>query len=294
MGATALSCLVKLMLSTAPFVRAGNPLVTNASIADPHIHIYDGTAYMYAGRDLSPTSTGFSMPDWHVWTSPDLVNWEHATTILPTQTYIGNSTECWAVDVARSADGSTFAFFFSHGGSDTGIMTATNPELSDAKDALGRPLLAASKATPPAVHVTNLTRGAYDPTVLVDDDATTYICLGLRLGGSYIIARLEPSLVALAEEPRAIIVLPDPVTGAAMPGDDKSTLHKHLDKYYLSAGAWYATASSVYGPYTFRGSSNPQVTRNNTSRTFGLTREYYCPGVILRTHPCGRLFVRDA
>ena len=251
---------------------ASNPIIRNTSIADPHIHIYDGVAYMYAGRDLSPTSKGFSMPDWHVWTSRDLVNWEHATTILPTQTYIGSSTECWAVDVARSADGSTFAFFFSHGGSDTGVMTATNPTLSDAKDALGRPLLAASHdSSPPAVHVTNLTRAAYDPTVLVDDDATAYLCLGLRLGGSYIIARLEPSLVDLAEEPRAIVVLPDPVTGATMPGDDKSTLHKRLGTYYLSAGAWYATALNVYGPYTFRGSSNPQVTRTNSSRSFGLT-----------------------
>ena len=265
--------LLRLLLLLPPLVRGGNPIVANTSIADPHIHIYDGVAYMYAGRDVSPTSTGFSMPDWHVWTSRDLVHWEHATTILPTQTYIGNSTECWAVDVARSADGSTFAFFFSHGGSDTGVMTATNPRLSDAKDALGRPLLAASNTTPPAVHVTNLTRGAYDPTVLVDDDAATYLCLGLRLGGSYLIARLEPTLVALAEEPRAIVVLPDPVTGATMPGDDKSTLHKHVDTYYLSAGAWYATASSVYGPYTFRGSSSPQVTRGNTSRTFGLTHQ---------------------
>ena len=271
-AAAALAGLL-LLLSSHRLVRAGNPIVANVSIADPHIHIYDGVAYMYAGRDISPTSTGFSMPDWHVWTSRDLVHWAHATTILPTQTYIGNSTECWAVDVARSADGSTFAFFFSHGGSDTGVMTATTPTLSDAKDALGRPLLAAKATKPPAVHVTNLTRGAYDPTVLVDDDATAYLCVGLRLGGSYIIARLEPSLVALAEAPRSIVVLPDPVTGATMPGDDKSTLHKHVGTYYLSAGAWYATASSVYGPYTFRGSSSPQVTRANTSRSFGLTHQ---------------------
>ena len=47
-------------------------------------------------------------------------------------------------------------------------------------------------------QVTNLTGGAYDPTVLVDDDGATYLCLGLRLGGSYVVARLEPSLVALA------------------------------------------------------------------------------------------------
>ena len=263
-----------LLLYSLPHpARAGNPIVTGVSIADPHIHIFDGVAYMYAGRDLSPSSRRFSMPDWHVWTSFDLVSWTHATTILPGQTYIGNSTECWAVDVARSADGSTFAFFFSHGGSDTGVMTATNPSLSDAKDALGRPLLAASVTSPPAVHVTNLTRGAYDPTVLVDDDGSTYLCLGLRLGGSYIIALLEPDLISLAEDPRAIVVLPDPATGAAMPGDDKSTLHKHHGTYYLSAGSYYATASSVYGPYTFRGSSSPQLTRANTTRSFGLTHQ---------------------
>jgi hypothetical protein len=108
---------------------------------------------------------------------------------------------------------------------------------------------------------------------LVDDDATAYLCVGLRLGGSYVIARLEPNLVALSEEPRSIVVLPDPVSGGTMPGDDKSTLHKHAGTYYLSAGAWYATASSVYGPYTFRGSSSPQVTRANASRSFGLSHQ---------------------
>jgi arabinoxylan arabinofuranohydrolase len=210
---------------------AGNPIVANHSIADPHIHIYDDRAYMYAGRDLSPTSTGFSMPDWHVWSSPDLVTWTHDTTILPTQTYIGNNSgnkqQCWAADVARSADGSTFAFFFSHGGSDTGVMTATTPDLSDARDALNRPLVASSSQPTklPAVHVTNLTDGAYDPTVIVDTDGSTYICLGVRLHGSYAIARLTPSLIGLAEPLRAVVVLPDPATGAPMPGDDKSTLH---------------------------------------------------------------------
>jgi beta-xylosidase len=164
MAALTVGLLLLLLMSSA--ARAGNPIVANTSIADPHIHIFGDVAYMYAGRDLSPTSRGFSMPDWHVWMSHDLVTWEHVTTIFPTQTYMGNSTECWAVDVARSADGSTFAFFFSHGGSDTGVMTATTPTLSDAKDALGRPLLAASDTRPPAVHVTNLTRGAYDPTVV--------------------------------------------------------------------------------------------------------------------------------
>eukprot|EP01052_Picozoa_sp_SAG31_P036803 SAG31_NODE_4646_length_3072_cov_4.380760_1_plen_387_part_00 len=253
--------------------QAGNPIVAGVSIADPHIHIFDGVAYMYAGRDLSAESVGFSMPDWHVWRSNDLVHWQHVTTIVPTQTYIGESTQCWAVDVARS-DG-VFALFFSHGGSDTGVMIATNPDLSDAKDALRRPLMASSHQPTElqAAYVTNLTQGAYDPTVLVNDDGTVYLCLGLRLGGSYVIARLEASLVALAEHPRAIVVLPNPATGAEMPGDDKSTLHKRAGRYYLSAGSYYATASSVYGPYTFRGSSSPQMTRGNATRSFGDTHQ---------------------
>ena len=50
------------------------------------------------------------------------------------------------------------------------------------------------------------------------------ICVGVRLQGSYVIARLEPSLVALAEDPRAVVIGPNPDTGAEMPGDDKSTL----------------------------------------------------------------------
>ena len=90
-------------------------------------------------------------------------------------------------------------------------------------------------------------RGAYDPTVLVEEDGTAYLCLGVRLGGSYVIARLNASLTDLAEPPRAIVVLPNPDTGQEMPGDDKSTLHKYRNTYYLSAGSYYATAASVYG-----------------------------------------------
>ena len=43
---------------------ASNPVVLNTSIADPHIHIWEGKAFMYSGRDLDPTSVHFEMPDW--------------------------------------------------------------------------------------------------------------------------------------------------------------------------------------------------------------------------------------
>merc|ERR1712166_1253878 len=164
---------------------ASNPIVLDTSIADPHIRIFDGSAYMYAGRDADPHAPGFEMPDWTVWRSNDLVNWENITTILPTQTYIAKQdNQCWASDVVPTKDGSRYAFFFSHGGISMGVMTASSPTLADATDALHRPLVSSTVRTdyPTGVTITSLTRGAYDPTVLVDDDpdATTYLCFGVR------------------------------------------------------------------------------------------------------------------
>ena len=42
--------------------------------------------------------------------------------------------------------------------------------------------------------------------------------------------------------------------------NDKSTLHKYNEVYYLSAGSYYATSSAgPYGPFTFRGNANPHT-----------------------------------
>jgi hypothetical protein len=181
----------------------------------------------------------------------------------------------WAGDVIAK-DG-RFAFFFSNGGTNMGIMLATKPDLSDAADILMRPLVSTQSApsTPAGVHVTSLTRGAYDPTLLNDDDGAAYVIFGYRHESSeggdesnYLIARLQENLVALQEEPRPVQIQPDPRNGRLMPGGDKSTLHKRTGTYYLSAGTNYATATNVYGPYVFQGSTNPS---SHDYRTFGLT-----------------------
>ena len=219
------------------------------------------------------------MPDWSVWRSSDLITWQKVTVILPNQTYIGSrgDNEAWASDVARTSDGK-YVFFFSHGGMSMGVMSASSPSLDDARDALGRPLVSSSRQpeTPSGVWVTNQTRGAYDPSLLVDDDGVTYVSFGVRdtLDSSkYLIARLEPSLTSLAEEPQPVVFLPR-ADGAEMPSDDKSSLHKWKGIYYLSAGSYYSTASSPHGPFMFRGSSNPQLSRGvNDSRTFGDTSQ---------------------
>eukprot|EP00912_Choanoflagellata_sp_UC4_P001005 UC4_evm3s619 len=204
------------------------------------------------------------MPDWSVWMSTDLVTWQKKTTILPGQTYLGNSSEdCWATDVVRmerEPDNFFYAFFFSHGGKSTGVMIASNPLLSDAKDALGRPLVSsANYPNENGVYVTNLTQGARDPTILADDDGNNYLCLGLRDdSGDYVIAKLGENLTVLDTDLKAVQVLPS-ADGSTLPTNDKPTLHKHNGTYYLSAGSFYATSNNPTGPYLFKGSSSQRI-----------------------------------
>jgi len=44
-------------------LQAQNPIVPNRGVNDPHIHIYNNKAYLYATHDRSIESTGFAMDD---------------------------------------------------------------------------------------------------------------------------------------------------------------------------------------------------------------------------------------
>ncbi len=226
---------------------AGNPLVPDVGMADPHIYIFNNKAYLYATRDADPTAKSFVMPDWNIWSSNDLVNWELETTIYPTQTYMGKSTNCWATDIAER--NGQYYFYFSNGNVNTGVMKAPSP-LGPFVDALNKPLLPE-----------DLTPGKeYDPTLLIDEDNKAYIVFGHYRSTdkdlNYYIAQLGTDMVSLAEEPKEISIIGDmDVLG----GNDKPNLHKRNGIYYLSAGTHYATSTNIYGPYTRRGNSGNDI-----------------------------------
>lgn len=222
---------------------AGNPMVPDVGMADPHIRIFEGKAYLYATRDSDKMAKKFTMPDWHIWSSDDLIQWKHETTILPTETYMGPSTRCWATDCVEK--NGTYYFYFSNGNVDTGVMVGDSPT-GPFKDALGKPLLAEDL----------MEIREYDPSVLVDDDGSAYIIVGHHKDNAadyyYAIAKLNDDMISLAEFPQEV-----KITGEAevLDGNDKPTLHKKNGIYYLSAGSHYATSTTVYGPYEKRGNS---------------------------------------
>ncbi len=226
---------------------AANPIVPYVGMADPHIHIFNDKAYLYVTHDADSTAKEFTMPDWRIFSSSDLVNWKLERTISPAETYMGESNSCWAADVAFK-NGKYF-FYFSNGNVNTGVMSANNPE-GPFVDALGKPLL----------HQ-DLTIGKeYDPTVLVVDNKEAYLVFGHHRSYedhlAFRIVKLNDDMISFTGEPKEIKIIHNPdIDTMVLRGNDKPNLHKRNGIYYLSAGSHYATSNNVYGPYTTRGNT---------------------------------------
>lgn len=220
-----------------------NPIIPGRGVCDPHVKVFDDVAYLYAGHDHSANATSYDMREWQVWASTDLRYWTHRTSIDPSTFHTGPTREAWAVDVARRGD--TYYLYFSIGNRATGVARAPSP-IGPWEDALGRPLLDGSS-----------TGGRdYDPSVLVDDDGTAYIVVGgpewaYPGEGGYWIARLNDDMISLAETPRRLLV--------DHPADDKASLNRIGDRYYLTYAGHVAISDRVYGPYRYLGSTGASL-----------------------------------
>ncbi len=215
-----------------------NPIVVGQGLTDPAPRVYNNRVYLYATHDASPDSQNFTMNDWWVWSSEDLVNWKHESTLRPEDTYWGKpSTSCWATDGISSHG--RYYFYFSRGADEIGVVEGNTPA-GPWSDTLHKPLVAAG-STPTA---------ARDPAIFQKADGTTYAVFGCW---NYYIAKLNPDLVTLAETPRELQL--DQKMGPYGPGktDDKPYLHFYNGKYYLSWGCFYAMSDDVYGPYRYKG-----------------------------------------
>jgi arabinoxylan arabinofuranohydrolase len=206
-----------------------NPIIANLGVCDPHVHIFNNKAYLFASHDREPNDKFYGMYDWWVWSSSDLVHWKMEFNLFPKDMWVGSTNNCWAVDGAQK-NGKTY--FYVSGNWETGVAVSDKGPAGPYKDALGK-------------IITN--KMSYDPTVFIDDDAnkTPYL---ITNGFPYKIARLNEDMISLAEEPRELIH-----TSVAWKGDG-GFIHKRNGIYYLNGhGTSYATATNIYGPYTFRG-----------------------------------------
>lgn len=204
-------------------------------LTDPHVWIENGRLYLFGGHDASwLTNRTWTMDRWELWSTTDLATWQLEQQILPTQTYIGNEPNCWAGDIVCRNE--QYYWYFSNRSKDTGVMRA-HSITGEYIDALGKPLLPEG-----------LIQGhCYDPEIVIDN-GNYYIIFS---AGVYHIAQLANDMISLATEPTPIKVIDK--EGNSVWTDDKSCMFIRNGIYYLVWGSHYATATSLYGTYTYQG-----------------------------------------
>ena len=230
---------------------AANPLKSHVGMADPHMHIFNDTAYIYSTHDQWAQGShglgGCCTGDWWIWASADLVHWENVSE-LHDWAWDPHPGQNWATDAAFK-DGSYY-WYVSMAGDTIAVAKAPTPH-GPWSDPLGHPLLDAAlgkSLSPPA--------GIRDPGVLQDDDGRNYLVFG-SCGGPvqpddccYYASELGADMVSVSTPVHLSV---HSALGPYGPGkcDDKPFLHKHNSTYYLSWGGFYATGSSPYGPYQY-------------------------------------------
>ncbi|WP_433303858.1 family 43 glycosylhydrolase [Actinoplanes sp. CA-030573] len=249
--AAAVLCVVALVAPAA--ARADNPIVQTIYTADPAPLVYNGRVYLYTGHD-EDNSTYFTMKEWRVWSSADMVNWTDHGSPLNLASFSWASANAWAGQtIYRNGK---FYWYVpmtvrATGQMGIGVAVSSSPT-GPFTDALGHPLVS---------------NGQIDPTVFVDDDGQAYLYWG---NPDLWYVRLNADMISYSGSPTKI-----PLTTAGFgtrTGDaNRPTLfeegpwvYKRNGLYYIVFAAKccsefiaYSTAPGPTGPWTYRGTIMP-------------------------------------
>ena len=245
---------VALIMALLPTVaRADNPIVQTIYTADPAPLVYNGRVYLYTGHD-EDGSTNFTMREWRVYSSADMVNWTDHGSPMSLATFSLASANAWAgqaifrngkfywyVPVINRSTG-RFAIGVGVSNSPTGPFT----------DALGHPLVE---------------NGEFDPTVFIDDDGQAYLYWG---NPNLWYVRLNSDMISFSGGPTQIPLTTQGFgTRTGVPGrptlfEEGPWVYKRNGTYYIVFAARccsefiaYSRAPGPTGPWTFGGTIMP-------------------------------------
>ena len=243
-----ITILTGLLGATTAF--SDNPLVTHIFTADPTARAFDGTVYVYPSHDIdSPVgSNGFSMEDYHVFSSTDLMNFEDHGVILHQDdvAWAQKNNTMWAPDCIRK--GANFYFYFPVHAIGTyhriGVAVSSSP---------------AGPFTPEPGYIPNA--NGIDPCIFIDDDGTPYLYFGGGQNDSLRVMRMQADMMTPDMAPQTL-------TGLGTAYKEGSFLFKRNGIYYFtypyspngSEEIHYATGTSPLGPFTPQGTILPRWT----------------------------------
>lgn len=214
---------------------AENPLIQTNYTPDPAPLSYKDTVFLYTGHD-EDNATGFTMYNYMLYTSTDLVNWTDHGSIASLKSFSWTPTNgAWAAQCVHR--NGKFYYYVSIHGKGIGVLVADSP-YGPFKDPLGKPLF---------YHNWN----DIDPTVLVDDDGQAYMYWG---NPECYWVKLNPDMISLAGKIDSLV--PRMKTYQEGPW-----IYKRDKKYYLSwsstccpEGIGYAMSDNPTGPWTYKNS----------------------------------------
>lgn len=237
----------------SPPARADNPIIQTIYTADPAPLVFNGRVYLYTGHD-EDGSTNFTMKEWRVWSSADMVNWTDHGSPLSLASFSWASANAWAGQ-AISRNGKFYWYVpMIHAATNRmaiGVAVSSSPT-GPFTDALGHPLVE---------------NGEIDPTVFIDTDGQAYLYWG---NPDLWFVRLNADMISFSGSPTQI-----PLTtagfGARSGNAARPTLfeegpwvYKRNNIYYnvfaarcCSEFIGYSTAPGPTGPWTYRGTIMP-------------------------------------
>lgn len=251
--------LVACFISLAAAAEAQNPIICDRYTPDPAPYVHGDTLYLFVDHDEDETENGyFTMKDWLLYSTVDMVNWTYRGTPLTSATFskwAKQDNDCWASQcIERNGKWYWYVTATIKGQAypGIGVAVADNPA-GPYKDPIGKPLV----------------QGWFkiDPSVFIDDNGQAYLFYGNNM---LWYTKLTRSMTAITggeiEVKTKDEVAFGPYKGYDDSGNPKtnfeeaSWIYKRDGKYYLEYAAggvpehWaYSTADKVTGPWTYQG-----------------------------------------
>jgi len=225
---------------------ADNPIVRHIYTADPAPVVYGDTVYLCTSHDEDVTIDNFfTMNDWRVFSSKDMVNWTDHGSPLSYQSFSWATGKAWAPHCVER-DGKYY--FYVPVSNAIGVAVADSP-IGPFEDAIGRPLVSDYRFI--------------DPSVFVDDDDQAYLYFG---NPNLWHVTLEQNMTSYSGQVEQV-----PMTAESFGqrnGDaERATLYEEGPWFFKRNGLYYmmfamgplperigySTAPGPLGPFTYQG-----------------------------------------
>ena len=240
-------------------LKAQNPIICDRYTSDPAPYVYGDTLYLFVDHDEDVTENGyFTMKDWLLYSTVDMVNWTYRGTPLTSATFSSwakQDNDCWASQcIQRNGKWYWYVTATIKGQAYPGIGVAVaNHPAGPYKDPIKKPLV----------------QGWFkiDPSVFIDDNGQAYLFYGNNM---LWYAKLNRTMTALTSGEMEVKTKDESAFGPFKGYDDNgnpktnfeeaSWIYKRDGKYYLEYAAggvpehWaYSTADKITGPWTYQG-----------------------------------------